>query len=557
MIVPVKNSARLLVVGIGLYYAVLGLVLLSPDAVYSGDIGVKYVQAQSLVRQDFRTLDIYYPGEFLDPERTFFPLRPPFVMTSAGATQAIFPPTSAVVQALAVAVLGYRGLILLSVVSGVAILWATQALVPDVDRRRVVFALGLASPLWFYAVSGWEHAPAVALGTAGFAAAFAGGSRWSALAAGLLVGGGAALRDETILLMPGVLLALWLRDRSWRSLVFAAVGAALALGVAGAVEVLWFQRPAAAHLRHAVHVLQTAFGISDAPNPELPVLAPMTLRERYETVVQYWLLGYGIQFWIAIGAAVYALGLLLRFVFKSSIGILLAVAGACALAWIDLHEVVTAPKWLAGLMRVAPYSLFAFLPPPRAVTGDSRLPLVVVLTSIAYLAIAFAGVDTTGGKSLGPRLLLPLLPLVVASALIRIRAYVSAPSRIDRLIGFAGVALVLMTLVIHVYGTTYAYYHRNRIDARVVEILRASPERLVIADDVFTAQLLLPLYDRKIVLLADSPEAGAALAALLVRERITSAVVVSRHIVHALRLDPLRLESVERHPRMRIDYWRR
>ena len=33
----------------------------------------------------------------------------------------------------------------------------------------IVVAVGLGGPLWFYAVSGWEHAPAVAFGTAAFA----------------------------------------------------------------------------------------------------------------------------------------------------------------------------------------------------------------------------------------------------------------------------------------------------------------------------------------------------------------------------------------------------
>ena len=63
-------------------YALLGLYVLDPDAVYSGDIGVKYVQARALVDAGFRNLDIPYPGAFLDPAREFFPLRPPFVMES-------------------------------------------------------------------------------------------------------------------------------------------------------------------------------------------------------------------------------------------------------------------------------------------------------------------------------------------------------------------------------------------------------------------------------------------------------------------------------------------
>jgi hypothetical protein len=89
------------------FYAILGLVVLLPEAVYSGDIGVKYVQARALWANGLTSLDIPYPGAFLDPARQFFPLRPPFMMTASGATQAIFSPASAMLQALAVGAAGY------------------------------------------------------------------------------------------------------------------------------------------------------------------------------------------------------------------------------------------------------------------------------------------------------------------------------------------------------------------------------------------------------------------------------------------------------------------
>src|SRR4029077_5331194 len=96
------------------FYCVLGFVVLVPAVFYSGDIGVKFVQARALAAHHFTSLDIPYPGEFLDRSREFFPLRDPFVMTIGGATQAIFSPTFAVLQACVVTVAGFRGLALLS-----------------------------------------------------------------------------------------------------------------------------------------------------------------------------------------------------------------------------------------------------------------------------------------------------------------------------------------------------------------------------------------------------------------------------------------------------------
>ena len=219
-----RRVATGLVAAIVVYYVVLGLIVLRPEVVYSGDIGVKYVQAKALVSNGFRSLDIPYPGAFLDPGRQFFPLRPPFVMFVGGTTQAIFPPASALTQALGVAVAGFRGMIVLTLAAAALMLYAARRLAPDRDAAVVVLGLGLASPLWFYAVSGWEHAPGVALGTLGFALAVTSQSPAFALLAGMAVGAGATIRDEVILLAPGLAFAIWLRTRPVKSIGLAFAG---------------------------------------------------------------------------------------------------------------------------------------------------------------------------------------------------------------------------------------------------------------------------------------------------------------------------------------------
>jgi hypothetical protein len=115
---------------------------------------------------------------------------------------------------------------------------------------------------------------------------------------------------------------------------------------------------------------------------------------------------------------------------------------------------------------------------------------VVGFTTAAYFILAFAGTDTTGGKSLGPRLLLPLLPLLTVSALVVIRSYLRSTDSIDRLVGLVGVGFVLIAVAIHTGGTIRAYVQRNVDDSSVVLTLSSSPERIVVADDMFTAQLL-------------------------------------------------------------------
>jgi hypothetical protein len=551
--------------GLALFYTIFGLWVLAPDAVYSGDIGIKYVQARALADQKLSSMDIPYPGAFLDPAEEFLPMRPPFIMTTGGTTQAIFSPFSAMFQAMAVALAGMRGLILMSIAGAVVTLYAAMRLAPPPLGVAVLIALGVASPLWFYAVSGWEHAPAVALGTAAFALAALGSdpgrrgtySAGAAVAAGMLVGTGAVLRDEVLLLLPGILAVLWWRSRSLRLVAAAAAAVMIPLVLAAAVEVLWFHRPAAAHLRHAVHLVQRAAHLTDAPNPDVPVLTPFTLRDRYGTVIQYWLLGYGNNWFIVFLCAGLTAAVLLQRTFRSSVGLLVWLAAIVALAALDVREVVTAPKWLAGLHRCGPYLVFAAMPLPLGSTGSGWLRPAILFTAAAYLAIAFAGIDTSGGKSLGPRLLLPLLPLLAVSAVIGIDAYLRAPSGVDRWIGATGLLLVGMTTAIHLFGTVPAYYARNRDDFKGLQSVADSGQRLIVADDEFTAQLLLPLYYRRILLLADTPERSRRLGARLASERLASLLVVTRWSDTPVDFAPFRKRKTERRGRMTLQFWER
>jgi hypothetical protein len=119
------------------------------------------------------------------------------------------------------------------------------------------------------------------------------------------------------------------------------------------------------------------------------------------------------------------------------------------------------------------------------------------------------------------------------------------------------VLLVAMAVALHVFGTVRAYHGRNRDDAAAVRAVGAWRERIVVADDPFTAQLLFPLYYRRIVLLADSPALGTALGARLAAQGMRGALLVSRNPEPAVSLAPLRLERSEQVGRMIVQHWRR
>ena len=80
---------------------------------------------------------------------------------------------------------------------------------------------------------------------------------------------------------------------------------------------------------------------------------------------------------------------------------------------------------------------------------------------------------------------------------------------------------------------------------------------VVIADDMFTAQQLLPLYYRRVILLADTPLLGAQLADVLAANHIKGALVVSRSTDPRTSLAPFtRVDTVQR-GRFKGETWRR
>jgi hypothetical protein len=237
---PIVTPGRLAVLVIAAVTAVelvlIGSVL-NPRTFFSGDAGVKYLQADALVRSRWHALAVSEPGAALDPESRFsalagnqFARRGPGDPCYGAYSELFTGPVS-----VALALFGVRGLYLVPLLAGVGTMILTYRLSVRTAAIACLPALiGACSPMVFYSVELWEHTLAMLCTTASVWLVVSASERSTAMRyamAGLLLGLGIAVREELYAMVLAGLAALaWVeRPRRIPAAVAAGVGALVGL----------------------------------------------------------------------------------------------------------------------------------------------------------------------------------------------------------------------------------------------------------------------------------------------------------------------------------------
>jgi hypothetical protein len=185
---------------VGLFVAIaVGLAFLARGlpsrTFFVGDPGVKLIVVRNAIEHPARPLDIDLPvvggqvAPFLDP---FFQVHGNHAHAT---TSQLFPLMSAPL----VAVLGIRGAFVLPAVGFLIAIAAIALVGATLDPRRsltwLILVAAAGTPLLFYGLEFWEHAPAVALAAVATLILIRGSTR-SALGSGVLLGLAVLLRPE-------------------------------------------------------------------------------------------------------------------------------------------------------------------------------------------------------------------------------------------------------------------------------------------------------------------------------------------------------------------------
>ncbi|MBL8897981.1 MAG: hypothetical protein JNM84_10160 [Planctomycetes bacterium] len=523
-----------IVLGVALaLFASFATWLASGDALFCGDIGVKYVQMQALASGQ-RAIE--NPVRELDPEGELFPLKAPFVIQSEGRFYSVYLNPYVWFGSLAYRWGGPTLCRALTLACALGAVGATYLLARRLrlDPRAALGAAALllfATPFWLYGCCFWEHAPATLLSTAAFALLCAQSSARRVLLAGACFGLAATLRPEALLMPCALALAIALRrsEQRFRApallLLSSAATALLVLLLAqGELFLAHAQQYLFPHLQQeqggrgnfatpgrwsiARGLLGGSLGSAPGKIPEVLVLA------------------------LLIVSALVALLAMARSELARKAQLFL-VPLALLLASVSLVTAILEPNvYLRGLLVSCPLVLLALPALPSFVRSRGAALVdrdTSALTFFFFCAAAIALAPNDGGTAWGPRFLLPAFPLLAClCCATRERAELApGPSRpvIPRLV--AALAIVL-GLAVQLVGMRNVAAVRTQ-KSELLSTLAARTEPWVLTSWSFLPQAAALPWTRgeKRIGVLDSPAALQRSVEALYRRGVASFLYVN------------------------------
>lgn len=479
---------------------------LPSDTFWAGDMGVKLIQMESLIRSGFTRLSLDYPGQAIDPEGTYFPIARLFAERVNGSWFAVFPPLFPALSAPFYLLLGYRGLYVLPLVSSVVILCSSLVLArrAGIGQHAIYLpvVLGLGSPLFLYSVVFWGHSLGACLCLAGFMLALGPPVRllrgFSRVAAGAALGLAAAVRPECYWFAAGCVAACLCErgGKPWRGAVQVLFGVVAVSSVSWIFNSVAFGHPLGLH--YLLNVRES-FGqaplLSDRAAQAGQNAVRMLLNPSTEEAVNLWIL-------IPLGLFVLACWCRLKWLINA----------AAVLAMAPIVVLMADPHLKEGLFAVSPICAFwlagwPFHQKGRGAGFRFRAAVVVSVFIVGVIATS----PTAGGWQFGPRLLLPACPLLL---LLSVQGLIALQRRFAQkliFVVFVGCMCVGVVTALHAMHAA----NRHKTDWRLLRQAFGKIEsHVIVTDRPYLPQSLASLYYEKTFFLLPTDDATDLLSRL-------------------------------------------
>ena len=435
---------------------VAALVAMPPEGLTHHDTGAKYLQVRNL-RLSTSGLDwsINYPARALDPEMEFVPFNAKQHTIEQGRIHLQWPIFLGLLTRIPWKVMGFWGLYVVPLLSGIGVAWASYLLAMAVGvPRRVawiaVLLVGLTTPVFIYSLLFFEHTLAALLVTLSLLAAcraIEGSNSRAMMLSGALLALSIYFRSELYVLalvMGGVQALLALRDVAWR-------GRLLRWGVAFGLAVipLWAFYALTEGTLVPLHATwyfaggegSTGGGIGTGGSqfslPPLRYIATAGWGVVPDALFgpQGFALSPHFPLWVTIagllGTGLAAAAALMRLLgdggrtakarlWTMFVGLVL-IGVACGQVLLSGQDYSN----LHGFLLAAPLIALALWPPDRPPTTNHRLPSINLLYPVKLLYVSlhllvissFSGLGPASIHEWGQRYLLPAYPALVVLSL--------------------------------------------------------------------------------------------------------------------------------------------
>jgi len=520
---------------------IVGLALALPgEAFYTGDSGVKLLQVQNLIAQDYSSVTLEYPGRDLDPDSKISPFDlKPSMYIREGRNYSVFPVAFPFLSALLFQGLGWPGLYILPVVSALLclplIFIIGRRFLPERWALAAMLAAVFLTPFLFYSLTFWEHVPATALFLAGVALMLDPRKQaLRSLAAGAVLGLAVWLRTEMLILGAGLLVVVFTQGPSRRK-VFLAGGAFVLLVAALLVFNLQVY---GGWLNHAALNLEVTGdgGVSLSWTERFDQLrrslvglnAPQTLpRSRAGWEATMGLIREDpVLEWSVAGVCLWMLALGLVATLQKPApagrwwgrGVLLGCLALCGVSGYYLltqfqdHSALVNVLPSGGLFGFSPLLALALALPCREGAGR-RVGGLIILALVSALVISLMA-PNDGGIRFGARYLLPLMPLLAIGAFVVAErlSRLSRPAVLGVVLGLA----VLVSAGVQVRGL-WILNEKRALNRELTLRVRSADARRIVIDRWWMIAGVSPLMDRSKLHVVQNP---GNLAELVRRMRI-------------------------------------
>ncbi|MBW4486344.1 MAG: hypothetical protein KME12_01000 [Trichocoleus desertorum ATA4-8-CV12] len=450
-----RLNIPLTVIFIGILFSLCLQALVPNDVFYSGDGGLKALLAKQFSAGNFH-FDLRLPvNTWIQSlwDIGLYPFRPPFVYNVENRYFVTFPFTFPLVTAPFHALLGFRGLYVVPLVS-TWVLWfsfylACQRLkLGKISTSIALVVLIFTAPLSLYSAMYWEHTLAVALAFQGLALALVppvkGLSTRDAIFSGALIGLAVWFRPEFLCLV-GIML-VWLVATQTKQLkkfnfvgqkaIAIAVSMMLSVAIFFGINLLVYQHPLGIH--------------------SVQIVEEFTLSQRLRTALDN------------LKQLLFSLTYYFPVVFFSLIYTCLA--------------------FLGGKLKLTP-----------------KMQVILLISILFVLAVPLIVPAGAGGKQWGPRFLLITVPLIALLVAMQLKSLMQTHQR-NLQLAFMGLLAVfgLVGLYINIFLGTVDLARNYQLTVPAVAGLRSQPSSIIAMSHEYVAQALAPSLPEKAFFLTEA-----------------------------------------------------